>query len=105
MAQERLDEHATGKLVGLLKAGDPKGEVAPAWHADRKPSGNCMRIAILRSRSKWVDQLSRDMQDRDCPPEVRQPGRTMRGATIGLASRHRGPGRFGTIAEDAMREV
>jgi len=34
MAQERLDERSHGKLTGLLKAGDPHGEVATAWHAN-----------------------------------------------------------------------
>ena len=35
MAQERLDENRQTKLVGLLAAGDPHGEVATAWHAIR----------------------------------------------------------------------
>jgi len=34
MAHERLDEHAAGKLTGLLAAGDPHGEVTTAWHAN-----------------------------------------------------------------------
>ena len=32
-ADERLDDHGREKLLGLLRAGDPKGEVATAWHA------------------------------------------------------------------------
>ena len=34
IAQERLDESSQDKLTGLLDAGDPKGEVATAWHAN-----------------------------------------------------------------------
>jgi hypothetical protein len=34
LAQERLEEHAQGKLTGLLTAGDPRGEVTAAWHAN-----------------------------------------------------------------------
>ena len=33
-AHERIDEHGHTKLVGLLRAGDPKGEVAEAWRAN-----------------------------------------------------------------------
>jgi transposase len=32
-ADERLDEHGRTKLLGLLAAGDPRGEVRAAWHA------------------------------------------------------------------------
>ena len=30
---ERLDEHGRAKLLGLLEAGDPHGEVRMTWHA------------------------------------------------------------------------
>jgi transposase len=33
-ADERLDVNGREKLLGLLKAGDPRGEVATAWHAN-----------------------------------------------------------------------
>jgi len=76
LAQERLDEHATGKLTGLLAAGDPRGEVATAWHAKEAVRElYAHRDAALAL--EWVDQLSADMRDRDCPPEIRQLGRTM----------------------------
>jgi hypothetical protein len=32
-ADERLDEHGRTRLLGLLDAGDPHGEVRTAWHA------------------------------------------------------------------------
>ncbi len=31
-AHERLDDRGNNKLVGLLRAGDPRGEVKTAWH-------------------------------------------------------------------------
>ena len=31
-ADERLDANGRTKLLGLLRAGDPKGEVTAAWH-------------------------------------------------------------------------
>jgi transposase len=33
-AHERLDHHGDSKLRGLLEAGDPRGEVRMAWHAN-----------------------------------------------------------------------
>jgi transposase len=33
-AHERLDEGGETKLLGLLTAGDPRGEVRMAWHAN-----------------------------------------------------------------------
>ena len=76
LAQERLDERRQDKLVGLLSAGDPRGEVATAWHAKEA----VRELYAHRDPDlalEWVDQLSADMQDRDSPPEVRQLGRTM----------------------------
>jgi transposase len=87
MAHERLDEHAQGKLIGLLKAGDPKGEVATAWHAKeavRELYAHCDAELAL----EWVDQLSADMRDVSCPPEVRQLGRTMRRWRTQIAAWH-----------------
>jgi transposase len=77
LAQERLDEPRQDKLTGLLAAGDPRGEVTVAWHAKEA----VRELYAHRDPDlalEWVDQLSADMQDRDCPPEVRQLGRTMR---------------------------
>jgi len=87
LAQERLDEHSQGKLTGLLKAGDPKGEVTTAWHAKEAVrelySHRDPELAL-----EWVDQLSADMRDRGCPPEVRQLGRTMQRWRTQIAAWH-----------------
>ena len=87
IAQERLDEHAQGKLTGLLAAGDPKGEVTAAWHAKEA----VRELYAHRDPTlalEWVDQLSADMRYRDCPPEVRQLGRTMRRWRTQIAAWH-----------------
>jgi len=76
-ADERLQEQGRQKLLGLLDAGDPRGEVRAAWHAKE----------VVRSIYEhhdpdlavaFVDRLSRDLQDPDHPPEVRSLGRTLR---------------------------
>jgi len=76
MADERLDEDGRTKLLGLLRAGDPRGEVTNAWHAKEA-------VRALYSHTdpalatEWVERLGRDLQDGDCPPEVRRLGRTL----------------------------
>ena len=76
MADERLDDRGRTKLLGLLDAGDPKGEVRIAWHAKE----------VVRSiydhhdpdlALEFVTRLGHDLQDVSCPPEVRQLGRTI----------------------------
>ena len=68
-ADERLDDHGRQKLVGLLAAGDPQGEVRMAWHAKE----------VVRSiydhtdpdvGLEFVTRLGADLQDDSCPPEV-----------------------------------
>ena len=89
MAQERLDERADTKLVGLLAAGDPKGEVTTAWHAKEAVRElYAHRDADLAL--EWVDELSADMRDTSSPPEVRQLGRTMRRWRTQIAAWHAG---------------
>jgi transposase len=75
-ADERLDDRGRIKLVGLLEAGDPRGEVRTAWHAKE----------VVRSiydhtdpalAAGFVERLGHDLQDESCPPEVRQLGRTL----------------------------
>lgn len=87
IAQERLDERSQDKLTGLLKAGDPKGETTTAWHAKEAVrelyAHHDPDLAL-----EWVDQLSEDMRYRDCPPEVRQLGRTMRKWRTQIAAWH-----------------
>ncbi len=75
-ADERLDEKGRSKLMGLLDAGDPRGEVRTAWHAKETVRG-IYDIADPDLAAEYVDRLGHDLQDRDCPPEIRQLGRTI----------------------------
>jgi transposase len=76
-ADERLDERGRAKLLGLLDAGDPRGEVRTAWHA-KEVVRSIYEITDLGLAGEFVDRLAADLQDRSCPPEVRQLGRTLR---------------------------
>jgi hypothetical protein len=49
---ERLDSRSKDKLTGLLKAGDPTGEVTTAWHADRRLSAGAVRPHRRRPRAR-----------------------------------------------------
>ena len=76
-ATERLDDRGREKLTGLLEAGDPNGQVRMAWLAKES-------VRELYSHSDadlaltFVDELVRDMGDKDMPPEVRSLGRTLK---------------------------
>ena len=75
-AEERLGEAGKEKLLGLLRAGDPRGDVATMWEAKEA-------VRELYSHSDadvalaWVTQLGGDLQDRDYPLEARSLGRTL----------------------------
>src|SRR5665213_24497 len=75
-AKERLDDKGNEKLVGLLAAGDPHGDVATMWQA--KGAGRELyahgdpELAL-----QWVTELGRDLQDKDYPIESRSLGRCL----------------------------
>jgi transposase len=75
-AHERLDDRGEQKLVGLLAAGDPRGEVRMAWHA-KEVVRSIYEIANTELAGEFVGQLGHDLQDESCPPEVRSLGRTI----------------------------
>jgi transposase len=74
---ERLDDTGQAKLMGLLEAGDPRGEVRMTWHAKETVRG-IYDIADPDDAGKFIDDLIDDMGDSDMPPEVRSLGRTLR---------------------------
>ena len=76
MASERLDDNGTRKLVGLLEAGDPRGEVRMAWHA-KEVVRSIYDHTNAELALEFVTQLGVDLQDVSCPPEIRQLGRTI----------------------------
>lgn len=75
-ADERLDDRGRTKLMGLLEAGDPRGEVRMAWHA-KEVVREIYTIDDPGLAAQFVARLGVDLQDRECPPEVRQLGRTI----------------------------
>lgn len=75
-ARERLDVGGKKKLLGLLKAGDPKDEVTTAWHA-KEAVRELYSHANADVASEWLEELARDMKFEDNPPEVRSLGRTL----------------------------
>jgi transposase len=76
-ADERLEEHGRERLVGLLRAGDPRGEVATTWQA-KEALRELYAHADEATAREWIDHLIVDMADRDQPIEVRSLGRTLR---------------------------
>jgi transposase len=75
-ADERLDEKGRTRLLGLLDAGDPDGDVRTTWQAKE----------VVRSiydhhdpdlALEFVTRLGHDLQDRSYPAEVNSLGRTL----------------------------
>ena len=75
-AEERLDEGGRAKLLGLLRAGDPHGDVATMWQA-KEAVRELYAHGDPDLALEWVTQLSRDLQDTDYPIEARSLGRTL----------------------------
>lgn len=74
---ERLDDTGDAKLMGLLEAGDPHGDVRMTWHAKETTRG-LYAIAEPGEAGVFIDELIADMADPEMPPEVRSLGRTLR---------------------------
>jgi transposase len=76
MADERLDDRGRGKLMGLLNAGDPKGEVFATWRAKELVRGlydhHDAELAL-----EFVRRLGNDLQDPELPEEAQSLGRTL----------------------------
>jgi transposase len=77
MAAERLPDHRRERLVGLLAAGDPRGEVKLTWHA-KEVVRQIYEHTDPTLAEAWVDEIIRDFTDPEMPLEVRRLGRTIR---------------------------
>lgn len=77
MAAERLPDDRRDRLVGLLTAGDPKGELRLTWHA-KEVVRQIYDHTDPALAAVWVDEIVRDFTDREMPFEVRRLGRTIR---------------------------
>jgi transposase len=75
-ADERLDEPGRERLLGLLRAGDPRGEVTTTWHA-KEAVRELYSHSDENAAREWIDRLIVDLADTDHPVEVRSLGRTL----------------------------
>ena len=75
-AHERLSTRGETRLLGLLDAGDPHGEVRLAWHAKETLRG-VYQIDNPKLAAEYTLRLAADLQDESCPLEVNQLGRTI----------------------------
>jgi transposase len=76
MANERLTDDGRERLMGLLRAGDPRREVWFAWNA-KEVVRQIYDHSDEQLAAEWVDAIERDFADREMPPEVRRLGRTI----------------------------
>lgn len=76
MAQERLDSRGESRIQGLLRAGDPFGEVRDAWYA-KETVRDIYQIDCPQLAAEFTHQISGDFQDRSLPPETQRLGRTI----------------------------
>ena len=74
---ERLDDAGEAKLMGLLEAGDPRGEVRMTWHAKETTRG-IYDIDDPAVAADYLDELIDDMSDESMPEEVRSLSGTLR---------------------------
>lgn len=73
---ERLDERGEQKLLSLLEAGDPRGEVRMTWHGKETIRG-IYDIDDPAVAGEYLDELIDDMADESMPPEVRSLSGTL----------------------------
>ena len=73
---ERVTKPGEVKLLDLLDAGDPHGEVRNAWHAKETLRG-IYDIVNPEQGAATVEQLAVELQDPSLPVEVNRLGRTL----------------------------
>ncbi len=87
-ADERLQDQGRSKLLGLLAAGDPHGEVRTAWHA-KEVVRQIYDIEDHATAVEFVDRLGHDLQDDSCPPEIQTLGRMLLRWKVQITNWHR----------------
>lgn len=75
-ADERLGDHGTTKLLGLLAAGDPDGEVMTAWRA-KEAVRDIYTHTNAELAMTWTERLAAELRDAKQPTEIRSLGRTL----------------------------
>ena len=87
MAEERLGEKGLEKMRGLLRAGDPYGQVAVAWEA-KEAVRELYAHQDQDLALEWIDTLCEDLTDKIRPPEVRSLGRTLKRWRLEITAWH-----------------
>ena len=77
MAAERLNEKSHEKVMGLLRAGDPRGAVTACYNA-KEAVRELYTVPDYELAGVFIDELIRDMNDPSWPVEVRSLGRTLK---------------------------
>ena len=88
MARERLSEDQHDRLMGLLRAGDPREEVWLAWNA-KEVVRQTYEHTDPELAVEWVAEIVRDFTDPAMPLEVRRLGRTIRKWADQICAWHR----------------
>ena len=76
IARERLSDDQHARVLGLLRAGDPRQEVWFAWNA-KEVVRQIYDHTDPELADAWVDAIGRDFTDFTMPVEVRRLGRTI----------------------------
>ena len=76
MARERLTDNARERLVGLIRAGDPTGQLFYAWNA-KEVVRQIYDHTDAAFAAIWIDAIEHDFAQPDMPPEVHRLGRTI----------------------------
>lgn len=87
-ADERLQDRGRTKLLGLLDAGDPDGDVRTTWHA-KETIRSIYEQTDADVALEFVTRLGVDLQDPDYPEEVNSLGRTLTRWRHQIAAWHR----------------
>lgn len=74
---DRLDKTGEARLMSLLEAGDPHGEVRMTWHA-KETVRQLYTITDPNDAAVFLDELIDDMGDPSMPVEVRSLAGTLR---------------------------
>ena len=88
IARERLSDDQHDRLMGLLRAGDPRQEVWLAWNA-KEVVRQIYDHTDPELAAEWVSEIRRDFTDRGMPLEVRRLGRTINRSANHICAWHR----------------
>jgi transposase len=76
IARERLSEDQHQRVLGLLRAGDPRQQVWFAWNA-KEVVRQISDHTDHELATEWIADIGRDFTDPEMPFEVRRLGRTI----------------------------